>query len=138
MSIHNSYFSKNNTIISSSYSNTGRNPVVELIFGDILNNIGYTRFIFDLDLTSLQSKINDGVITTGCTDTITHTLRMRNTSSFDEGLLNTDTAQGSRRATSFDLVLFRIPNNQSWEEGVGYDYTDINDGVPEDRNYSNR
>lgn len=138
MSIHNSYFSKNNTIISNSYSNTGRNPVTELIFGDTFNNIGYTRFIFDLDLTELQSKISDGTISTGCTGTITHTLRMTNTSSFDEGLLNTLTSQGSRRATSFDLVLFRIPNRQYWDEGVGYDYTDINDGVPEDRNYSDR
>jgi hypothetical protein len=38
-----------------------------------------------------------------------------------------------RRATSFDLILFRIPkisgdtgNPQEWDEGVGYDYTDFN------------
>jgi hypothetical protein len=38
-----------------------------------------------------------------------------------------------RRATSFDLILFRIPKisgdtgePQYWDEGVGYDYTDFN------------
>jgi hypothetical protein len=38
-----------------------------------------------------------------------------------------------RRATSFDLILFRIPKTsgstgdpQDWDEGVGYDYTDTN------------
>jgi hypothetical protein len=38
-----------------------------------------------------------------------------------------------RRATSFDLILFRIPNvsgdtgnPQVWDEGVGYDYNDFN------------
>jgi hypothetical protein len=38
-----------------------------------------------------------------------------------------------RRATSFDLILFRIPNvsgntgnPQEWDEGVGYDYSDFN------------
>lgn len=138
MSIHNSYFSKNNTIISNSYTNTGRNPVTELIFGDTFNNIGYTRFIFDLNLTDLISQVQDGTILTGCSSTLTHTLRMRNTSSFDEGLLNTTTSQGNRRATSFDLILFRIPNNQYWDEGVGYDYTDVDDGIPEDRNFSDR
>ena len=33
MSINNSYFSKNNTIISNSFTNTGRNPVMELFYG---------------------------------------------------------------------------------------------------------
>ena len=38
MSINNSYFSKNNTIISNSYTNTGRNPVTELFYGSVINN----------------------------------------------------------------------------------------------------
>jgi hypothetical protein len=61
-----------------------------------------------------------------------HTLRMINTSTFDVELLNTSTPQGRVRATSFDLVLFRIPylnNNQNtpqiWDEGVGYDFADL-------------
>ena len=35
MSINNSYFSRNNTIISRSFTNTGRNPVTELFYGSL-------------------------------------------------------------------------------------------------------
>ena len=34
MSINNSYFSRNNTIVHNSYVNTGRNPVTQLYYGD--------------------------------------------------------------------------------------------------------
>jgi hypothetical protein len=58
---------------------------------------------------------------------------MTNTSSFDNELLNTVMSNERRRATSFDLILFRIPktsgstgNPQFWDEGVGYDYADFN------------
>jgi len=149
MSINNSYFSRNNTIIYKSFTNTGRNPVTELFYGNLPTSqypIGYSRFIFDLDLTLLKEKVLDGIISTGCTNNMVHTLRMTNTSTFDLELLNTFTSQGRRRATSFDLVLFRIPwfdNNpalpQVWDEGVGYDFVDLQyeiSGI--DRNYSTR
>jgi hypothetical protein len=136
MSLLRSYINKNNTIISNSYVNTGRNPVLQLNFGSsdlLIPNYGYTRFIFDLDLQLLQDKINTGEISTGCTSAMTHTLQMTNTSTFDEELLNTDMSDGRRRASSFDLILFRIPRTsgdtgdpQYWDEGVGYDFTDTN------------
>ena len=136
MSILKSYIDKNNTIISNSYVNTGRNPVIELNFGAsdlIVPNFGYTRFIFDLDLSLLEENIQSGVISTGCTTGMTHTLNMTNTSSFDNELLNTYMSNERRRATSFDLILFRIPQisgdtggPQSWDEGVGYDYNNFN------------
>ena len=51
---------------------------------------------------------------------------MTNTSSFNEELLNTSMPDGSLRATSFDLILFRIPpidfddnQPQYWDEGLG-------------------
>jgi len=132
MSINLSYFSKNNTILYNSYTNTGRNPVVELYYGSSLNVIrpkAFTRFIFDLDLDLLKSKINEGIISSDCLpmSAITHTLKMTNTCFFDIDLLNAYTTTGRLRATSFDLVLFRIPtdsfgNPQNWDEGVGYDY----------------
>jgi len=135
MSINNSYFSRNNTIISGSYTNTGRNPVTELIYGKNLSTdfpSTYSRFIFNLDLSLLIQKYNDKIISTNCGSGVTHTLRMTNTGSFDRELLNTDTSQVRKRATSFDLVLFRIPyidgnsaTPQFWDEGVGYDYTDF-------------
>jgi hypothetical protein len=137
MSILRSYIDKNNTIISNSYVNTGRNPIVELNFGAsdyIIPNYGYTRFLFDLDLSLLRENIESGVISTGCTTGMTHVLKMTNTSSFDNELLNTFMSNERRRTTSFDLILFRIPkisgntgNPQYWDEGVGYDYTDFNE-----------
>ena len=150
MSINNSYFSKNNTIISNSFTNTGRNPVMELFYGTAGTSTqypnGFSRFIFDLDLSLLLEKIQDGTITTGCTDNMTHTLRMVNTSTFDLELLNTSTSQGRLRATSFDLILFRIPyiNNdpnlpQVWDEGVGYDFADlVYQNSEEDKAFSDR
>lgn len=136
MSILRSYIDKNNTISSNSYTNTGRNPVIELNFGAsdlIVPNYGYTRLIFDLDLSLLRENISSGVISTGCTSAMTHTLKMTNTSSFDNELLNDFMSNSRRRATSFDLILFRIPktsghtgNPQLWDEGVGYDYSEFN------------
>ena len=149
MSIHKSYFSRNNTIISNSYTNTGRNPVTELFFGTTAVSqypIGYSRFIFDLDLDSLRAKISNKTISTSCGTGLTHTLRMTNTSNFTKELLNTTTSQGRLRATSFDLVLLRIPpidfdqaQPQEWDEGVGYDFADlIYQYSIVDRNFSTR
>ena len=149
MSINNSYFSKNNTLISNSFTNTGRNPVTELFYGNLATSeypSGYSRFIFDLDLTLLKQKITNKIIPTGCTSTLKHTLRMTNTSTFDLELLNTRTSQSRLRATSFDLVLFRIPyvdndpaQPQQWDEGVGYDFADLNYEYNSfDKNFSNR
>jgi hypothetical protein len=142
MSINNSYFSKNNTLISNSLTNTGRNPVTEIFYGSLATSQypnGYSRFIFDLDLSLLQEKVSDGTISTTCNDTMSHTLRMINTSTFNLETLNTTTSQGRLRATSFDLILFRIPNNQLWDEGVGYDFADlIYDYSNSDKNFSTR
>jgi hypothetical protein len=143
MSIHKSYFNKSNTILYKSYTNTSRNPIVELFYGK-LDNIGvpfgFSRYIFNIDLTELQSKISDKIISTGCTgfSGITHTLKMTNTSSFDKDLLNDKTSQGRRRATSFDLILYRIPQNQQWDSGVGYDYYNYNITNLNDRSFSDR
>jgi hypothetical protein len=148
MSINNSYFSRNNTIVSNSYVNTGRNPVLELFYGNggISEPTGYSRFIFDLDLTLLREKVANGTISLDCSISgMRHTLKMTNTSYFDNELLNTTTPDGRYRATSFDLILFRIPPKdfdpskpQYWDEGVGYDFYDITDPIESDRNYSVR
>ena len=140
MSINNSYFSKNNTLVSNSYTNTGQNPVMELFYGSVINTQfpnGFSRFIFDLDLGLLSEKVLDGTITMDCGGEVNHTLRMINTSSFND-FLNTDTSQGRQRATSFDLILFRIPSNQLWDEGVGYDFADLIYEIKNDKNYSVR
>jgi len=148
MSINNSYFNRNNTIISNSFTNTGRNPVTELFYGSLSFSQypnGFSRFIFNLDLDLLKQKIFEGIISTDCSDSMKHILRMTNTSNFDPRLLNTDTSQLRRRATSFDLILFRIPfidNDpnypQIWDEGVGYDYADLEYEIKYDKSFSNR
>lgn len=149
MSINNSYFNKNNTIISNSFTNTGRNPVCEIFYGSLPTTQypnGFSRFIFNLDLDLLKSKIFDGTISTGCTDTLSHVLKLTNTSTFDKELLNTRTSQSRLRATSFDLILFRIPyideeqtQPQVWDEGVGYDFADLEYEIDyNDKNFSNR
>jgi hypothetical protein len=147
MSIFRSYINKNNSLISNSDVNTGRNPVMELNFGaqstltpfkipfsgTQINSGGFTRFIFDLDLSELIENVNSGLITRSCLNNMIHRLKMVNSSYFEEDLLNTKMTNGRRRATSFDLILFRIPNyygydgdSQPWDEGVGYDFSDFN------------
>ena len=63
MSLHRSYFSKNDTLIYNSYTNTARNPVVELFYcnvDNVISNKGFTRFISDLDISDLEKKLLDG------------------------------------------------------------------------------
>lgn len=143
MSIHKSYFDKSCTLLYNSYVNTSRNPIVELFFGRVDTSstpLGFSRYIFNIDLSKLQEKVSQGIISTTCNSYsgITHKLRMTNTSFFDEELLNDKTSQGRRRATSFDLVLFRIPQNQNWDSGVGYDYYDFKTNPLNDKSYSDR
>jgi len=148
MSINNSYFNRNNTIISNSFTNTGRNPVTELFYGSLSFSQypnGFSRFIFNLNLDLLKQKISEGIISTDCVNSMNHILRMTNTSNFDARLLNTETSQLRRRATSFDLILFRIPyiNDdqnypQIWDEGVGYDYADLQYEIKYDKSFSDR
>ena len=108
MSVHRSYFSRNNTILLSSFTNTGKSPYTELYFGtanDVISSVGYSRFIFDLDLTELIKKFSSGVISSACTSFsgITHKLKMTNTLAFDKSLINGSMWDGRLRATSFDL-----------------------------------
>jgi len=147
MSINNSYFNRNNTIVYQDYVNTGRNPVMQLFYGDggLDNPIGYSRFIFNLNLDLLREKILDQTISTNCGPSMSHILKMTNTSAFDLDLLNTSMPDGSLRATSFDLILFRIPGvdfdpnqQQYWDEGVGYDFLDVGDTLLNNKAYSNR
>ena len=70
MSIHRSYFSRNNTLLSNSFVNTGKSPYTQLYFGSadtVIASPGFSRFIFDLDLSQLVSKIQNKTISTGCT-----------------------------------------------------------------------
>lgn len=118
MSYQRSYFSKNNTIIKNSQVNTAKNPNTEIFYGS-----GFSKFIFQIDLNDLKDKINNGnVVLNSITK---HYLHITNTIFGDEALLGVIRGTGRQRTTSFDLVLFRIP--EYWDEGVGFDYEEVYD-----------
>lgn len=143
MSFFKSYFSKNNTIVSKDSVNTGQNPVTEIFYGGksnpckftglsadtcngstgyTPNNSGlYSRFLFDINFDDLVDKVNSGCINLSGGTGSSHTLKMVNTSFFDNDLLNDKLVTGVRRASSFKLILFKVQGT-AWDEGVGYDY----------------
>jgi hypothetical protein len=114
------YFDKNNTIVKNSNVNTGLNPVTELFYGGDTGSEQYSRFLFQFDETRLKSLYTGG--TFADITKLTHTLRLTNTASFDTDLLN-GTMGGKNRATSFDLMVFKV--NQLWDNGCGYDYSPV-------------
>jgi len=122
MSIYRTYFDKDTVIIRNSCVNTGRNPIVELFHGgsNNVNDLIYTRYIFNLDLTELISKVASGEYNLS---NLTHKINLTNTSCFDRELYCKTVSSSCgevSRATSFDLILFEVP--EFWDEGNGYDY----------------
>jgi len=122
MSILRTYFNKDAVIVKDSCVNTGRNPIAELFHGGStdFNKLTYSRYIFNLDLTDLQNKIQTKEY--GLSG-LTHKINITNTSQFDEEhYCKTVLASCGevKRATAFDLMLFEVP--EFWDEGDGYDY----------------
>jgi hypothetical protein len=115
MSYIRSYFEKNNTIIKDSSVNTARNPTTEIFYGS-----GFSKFIFKIDFTELQNKIDNGELILN--ELTTHRLKLTNTIFGDETFLGAKRGTGRERTNSFDLILFKI--NEFWDEGLGFDYTD--------------
>lgn len=109
------YFDKNNTIVSNQNVNTGLNPITQLFYGGL--NGQYSRFLFHFDESKLVSLYTGGTFTD--LSKLKHTLKMTNTNMFNNEHFS-DTVGGYSRATSFDLILFKI--SQPWDNGVGYDY----------------
>jgi len=112
------YIDKNNTIIKDTIINTGRNPIAELYYGGSETTTNYTRHLLYFDIDTLQTQYTNGEL--GNLSTVTHTLKMCNSSFFDRDLQAQKLLDDKQRTSSFDLVLFRI--NKSWDEGCGYDY----------------
>lgn len=128
MSYFRSYFEKNNTIIKGTKTNTAKNPTTEIFYGS-----SFSKFIFKIDFTDLLSKVNNGtyVVTSGTT----HTLHLTNTIFGDETFLGAERGTGRQRTTSFDLILFKIP--EAWDEGIGFDYENV-DFIAGDKVYDAR
>lgn len=115
MGIYRTYFDKNTTILSNSTLNTARNPIAQLFYGPNASGVKqYSRYLFHFNVSELVSRINDGTIL----NNIQHTLKMKNTSFFDGELIASDFG-AQKRAYSFDLIIFKIP--EYWDEGAGYD-----------------
>ena len=117
MSTFRSYFSKNDTLISTNLTNNSQNPVTEVSYGSLQERL--TRFIFDIDLSELVDKINNGFIVPN--SGMTHTLHMTNTISYAQQYLGKKSySDAIERASSFDLDVFNI--DEDWDEGSGYDF----------------
>jgi len=114
------YFDRNNTLVYNQTTNTGKNPVAELFYGGVpeTKNPLFTRYIFQFDTSRIEGFRSKGMFPD--LSKITHTLRMTNTSTFDETLLGKETGDGKDRNSSFNLNLFAV--NQDWDEGIGYDF----------------
>ena len=71
-------------------------------------------------LTWTPFKINNGDLVIN--QNTKHYLKMTNTIFGDEGLKGQNRTTGRNRATSFDLIVFKI--SEFWDEGLGFDYQD--------------
>ena len=118
--VERTYLSKFNTIIEGYKINTGLNPVSELMYGKNL-----TRALLYFDESKIKDMIEKGIY--GDKTKLKHRLKITNAGSVDftqMHLTETSPIDGSlvKRASSFDLIFFLIPNE--WDAGKGYDYSD--------------
>jgi hypothetical protein len=120
MSIFRSYIEKNNTIIRDRYFNTGLNPVAELVYGGAAStgSTVYSRYIFKLDLDDLNNRISENIIISG--SVLSHKMKFYNTISQQPDIITNKMADGSKRASGFDLVLFKL--SEEFDEGNGYNF----------------
>ena len=117
MSIIRSYFSKDDTIIKNNYLNTSLNPVMEISYGRDIQSV--SRYIFDVDLNTLEDKILNNEI--NINNIISHTLKLTNTIAyFPEYTGKRRDNDTILRASGVKLDLFNI--SESWDEGVGYEF----------------
>lgn len=113
------YLDKCATIVKGSSTNTGLNPVGDLLWGR--NN---SRMLVYFDHSKIKSLVED--MTYPDISKLHHRLRMTNAGSIDMSELHK--IYGSkidgdrkRRASSFDLIFFLVP--EEWDNGKGFDYT---------------
>jgi hypothetical protein len=112
------YFDKDNVIVYNDDINTGRNEILELFYGGDGINYDYSRALIYFDESRIKKFYEDGYF---CDlSKLKHTLKLYNATFFNESLLGQETCDGKKRACSFDMIVFKIP--QEWDEGIGYDY----------------
>lgn len=113
------FVDKCTTIVKNSEENFGLNPVAMLNHGFVTS-----RVLLHFDVEHLRKLYNDK--TYPDVSKMRHILRMTNCASIDERtfknfLPSNDGNLVKKRATSFDILCFRIP--REWDEGVGFDYS---------------
>lgn len=119
MVVTNTFLSKCNTIVDGSVANTGLNPILQLYYGNM-----HTRGLIYFDETKVKNLVGDK--TYPDLSKLKHVLKMWNASDinvpgitkrFPDSYLT-----GLReRATSFDLLLLRVP--KFWDAGRGFDFS---------------
>lgn len=111
------FLDKTNTITRGSLWNTGLNPILEINYGKELS-----RGLIHFDVNEIGALIADGTFSDP--SKLTCTLKMTNCASVD-GLpydkeIHHRASEPVERASSFDLVLYKLP--QDFDAGKGFDY----------------
>ena len=113
------FLDKTNTIVEYSFQNVGLNPIMSIGYGS-----SKMRGLIHFDLSKIKSLIDDKVFAN--TDKLKFTLKMTNCFSVDGVPYNNNFTLSPgvkmQRASSFDLMLFKLPNE--FDEGRGFDYKD--------------
>ena len=117
--IFRSYLKKQATLIRNSYTNSSRNPVIELSYGGTTNSATtyVSRYVFNIDLDYLKSKITSNTINQSTVQS--HILKIKNCIALNDGYIGADFIT-SKRASGFDLAFIKL--NEAFDEGTGYDY----------------
>lgn len=120
MIVTHTFLDKSNTIIDGSKANCGLNPILSLYYGNM-----HTRVLVHFSVDKIRDLINEKVYPEQ--SKLTHVLKFWNVSDIDLPKINCAFPDQKRtndreRATSFELILFRIPND--WDAGRGFDFTD--------------
>jgi hypothetical protein len=117
--IFRSYFKKQATLIRNSYTNSSRNPIIELSYGNGSNTATteVSRYVFNIDLDILQHKISSNTINKNTIQS--HVLKIKNCIALNDGYIGVDFLT-SKRASGFDLAFIKL--EESFDEGTGYDY----------------
>lgn len=113
------FLDKTNTILENSLQNLGLNPIISVGYGQFL-----MRGLLHFDINEIKELINDK--TFADPSKLKFTLKMTNCFSVDtvpyDKPIHISPDFLFDRATSFDLMLFKLPMN--FDAGRGFDYKD--------------
>jgi hypothetical protein len=113
------FLTKTNSIISGSNYNTGLNPVATIKYGS-----GVCRSLIYFPIDKLKNLVENK--TYPDITKLKHVLKLTNCGSIDNVKFGNamrkeeNSIENKYRATSFDIILFLIP--QEWDAGRGFDY----------------